>query len=680
MQVNLIGFQPSEFVKFFMLIFLAGFFATNEKFIGEYQRWQKRWSFFSFALLAIGGCILLFLVLGDLGPAMVVCFTFIILFSFSRGDFGFMVGAVVFYVLAVWLLKSSWLATGLTAASLLLMQVVLRKSLSESSVMTLVVIAGFLLIDQFPLIGTLFPRPVQRLVEHKAIWQDAWNNEVYGGDHVANGIWAMAGGGLTGQGTGEGFARSIPATHTDMVLPAIGETFGGAGIVCVFILFLIYLHRSVLVGRQTETPFLFYVCTGIGVSTFVQFLLIAGGSTGALPLSGVALPFISYGRSSLVANFMAAGFLLSASAVRGTAVQMSYIADWQDKHIVPALAAACVGLGLLIVNLSLYVLDTQKWVVQPALVVDQSGARMFSYNPRIGILMNKLRAGSLYDREGRILATGSPELIRRQQRRLLPAGSPAYNLDSAVRKRSERYYPLNEHVFFWVGDANLDVFRGGTNGYFAEYYHAAELRGFPSPTTTYPVVASRFREDRFLPRTVRAMTVSRLDYSALAPLLLAGINSPQVVAFSKRNRDVQLTVDAGLQIQIQQSIARDTSLNDNRMSVVVMESASGDVLASAGYPLPPVNDEERLTATPAEQSRLSGWTTTTDLGFTHATQPGSTAKVLTALAAFNKLGLAATKKMFVVRGYERIRTGGAKPGGSGWNGDSSNPKTCTLSS
>lgn len=664
-RVNLFGFQPSEIVKFCLILFMAGFFATNERFISEYRRWQKRWSFFSFALLAIGGSILLFLVLGDLGPAMVVCFTFIILFSFSRGDFGILVGAVVFYVLATWLLKNSLLATGLTAAGLLSMRLVKSTLVSESAMMALLVTAGFLLIDQVPFLDTLFPGPVQRLVERKAIWQDAWNNEVYGGDHVANGIWAMAGGGLTGQGAGAGFSRAIPAAHTDMVLPVIGEAFGGAGIICVFILFLIYLHRSILIGRQTGTPFLFYLCTGIGISTFVQFLLIAGGSTGALPLSGVALPFISYGGSSLVVNFLAVGFLLSASTVRGSAVQMTYIANQQDKHIIPALAAACVGLVLLAVNLSPYVLNARRWIVEPALVADRSGTRMFSYNPRIGILMNKLQAGSLYDREGRILATGNPELIRRQDRRLLPAGSPAYNLDSAMRKRLERHYPLGNHLFFWVGDANTDVFRGGTNGYFAEYRHAAELRGFAAPATTYPVVASRFQADRFLPRHAREMSVNKLDYSALAPLLLTGINSPQVTAFKNRNRDLQLTLDAGLQMQLQQALAGDTSLRDNRVSVVVMESASGDVLASAVYPLPPTNEEERLTMTPADQSRLPGWLTTTDLGFTHATQPGSTAKVLTALASFNKLGLAATRKTFVVRGYERIRTGGAEPDETG---------------
>ena len=658
--VNLFGFQPSEFVKFLVLLFLAGFFATNEKFIREYHRWQKRWPFFWFSLLAIGVCILLFLVLGDLGPAMVVCFTFIILFSFSRGDFGIMAGTVVFYVLAIWLLENSWLATGITAGVLLIARLLPVKLMSESALMALVVMAGFLLIDQLPFVDTLFPGPVQRLVERRAIWEDAWNNEVYGGDHVANGIWAIAGGGLTGQGAGRGFSRTIPAAHTDMVLPAIGEALGGAGMISVCLLFLIYLHRSVVIGRQTGTPFLFYLCTGIGLSTFIQFLLIAGGSTGALPLSGVALPFISYGGSSLVANFLAAGFLLSASRVRGTSVQMDYLTNQQDKNTLPALVAAFAGLALLIAHLVPYLVNNRKWIVKPALVVDRSGMRMFSYNPRIHILMNRLEAGSLYDREGRILATGNPELIRKQADRLLPEGRTAYNLDSAVHKRQERYYPLNDQLFFWIGNANTDVFRGGINGYFAEYQHEADLRGFAASTTAYPVVATRYREDRFLPRHPQPMTVYRRDYSALAPLLLSGISSRQVDAFKRRNRDVQLTLDAELQIRIQQSIARDTSLHDNRVSVVVMESATGDVLASAQYPLPPVKDEEQLTMTFAEQNKLPGWHTNADLGFTYATQPGSTAKVLTALAAFNKMGLPAAEKTFVVRPYERIRTGGGR--------------------
>ncbi|MDR6944834.1 FtsW/RodA/SpoVE family cell cycle protein [Mucilaginibacter pocheonensis] len=664
-KVNLLGVQPSEIVKYLIVIFLAGFFAANERFISQYASWGKRWSFFSFALIATIITLLLFLVLGDLGPAMVICFTFIILFSFSRGDFLYMAAYVLLFVLSTWVFDNVWLSALVTFGIWGLVAFLKPRLLSESAFMALIVVTAFLTIDKIPGLDKIIPGPVERLVERKAIWQDAWNNEVYGGDQVANGLWAMASGGLSGTGIGQGFAKTIPEAHTDMILPSIGEEFGWTGMAAVFILFLLYLHRSIIIGRQTGTPLLFYLSAGIGTCTFVQFILIAGGSIGALPLSGVSLPFESYGGSSLVINMVAAGFLLSVSSVKGTAVQMSYITKQQDKNLVPALAAALAAVILLTTNVSRYSVDNIHWVVKPALVADKSGLRMFSYNPRISILMNKLQAGSLLDRNGLILATSKPELIQKQKEKLAATGLMHYDLDSAMHKRLERFYPFEEQTFFWTGDDNTGVFNGSTNGYFAEYEHAAELRGFRMPVTSYNVKASRYQEDRFLPRGVKEMTVNKRDYSALAPLLLADINGPEIAAFKNKNRDVQLTVDAELQASIQQSIAADTSLLDNRVSVVIMEAATGDVLTSAVYPLPPVRNWDQLTMSQTDQNKLGTWMTTTDLGFTYASQPGSTAKVLTAMSAFNKLGIGAADVVYHVSMNERIRTKGIEPDETG---------------
>ena len=166
----------------------------------------------------------------------------------------FMALSIVFYVLITWIFKSILLSTGLTAAMLVIVTLLRRKQVSESAIMGLIVIAGFLTIDKIPHLDKLIPGPVKRLVDRKAIWTDAWNNEVYGGDQVANGLWAMSGGGISGQGVGEGFAKTIPEAHTDMILPAIGEGFGWTGIVSIFLLFLLYLHRSIIIGRQTGTP------------------------------------------------------------------------------------------------------------------------------------------------------------------------------------------------------------------------------------------------------------------------------------------------------------------------------------------------------------------------------------------------------------------------------------------
>jgi cell division protein FtsI/penicillin-binding protein 2 len=203
---------------------------------------------------------------------------------------------------------------------------------------------------------------------------------------------------------------------------------------------------------------------------------------------------------------------------------------------------------------------------------------------------------------------------------------------------------------------------GSTNGYFAEYQHMAELRGFPAPETKFEVKASRFRESRFLPRIETEMTVARRDFTALAPLLLAGINSQEVEQFKQRNRDVQLTMDAALQNSLQAGLQKLDTLQNSRISVVVMEDNTGDVLASAMYPAAPVADLERMSLTNAELNRLPYFLTTRDLGFTYASQPGSTAKLITASAAFNKLGAAAaSKKTVYVRPGDLIRTRSEEP-------------------
>ncbi|MEP7229202.1 MAG: FtsW/RodA/SpoVE family cell cycle protein [Ginsengibacter sp.] len=664
-KVNLFGFQPSEIVKYMVILFLAGFFAINEKFISEYPSFNKRLSFFVFAVVAIVATILLFLVIGDLGPAIICCFTFIILFSFSRGDFMQVVASMVLYALAIWIFKNVWLATGITVAALALYMLIAKKKLSESAVMALVVVSGFLLLDQIPVLAKIIPGPIQRLVDRKAIWSDPWNNQVYGGDQVANGIWAISTGGITGQGAGEGFAKTIPEAHTDMILPAIGEELGWAGIACVFMLFLVFLHRSIIIGRQAGAPFLFYVCAGAGIGIFVQFLLIAGGSTGALPLSGVALPFTSYGGTSLLCSMIAAGFLLGVSRFSGTQAQMKYISQRQDKNLMPALLAACAAILLLIINVSGYTFNRKKWIVEPALVADRSGARMFSYNPRISILMNRLRAGNIYDRNGRLLASSDPKMVQEQKDSLVALGIQADNIQSLSYKRQDRYYPFGEYMFFWTGDANTGIFSGGNNGYFAEYAHAAELRGFPAPVIKYEVSADRFREEKFLPVAGTEMTVTKRDYSALSDLLTSGINSNDVAEFKKRNRDVTLTIDAALQTKIEMALQQSDSVNKKRVSVVVMEDSTGDVLASACWPLPPVDDWEKLSLSENEINKLPGWNVNTDIGFTHATQPGSTAKLVTAMAAFNKLGPSVAKKTIRVYPKDLIRVNGPEPDEAG---------------
>ena len=96
-----------------------------------------------------------------------------------------------------------------------------------------------------------------------------------------------------------------------------------------------------------------------------------------------------------------------------------------------------------------------------------------------------------------------------------------------------------------------------------------------------------------------------------------------------------------------------------------MESNTGDVLASSMYPLPPVNDYDKLTLSEQEINRLPGWNVNSDIGFTYATQPGSTAKLVTSLAAFNKLGEAAATLTKHIYPQDLIRIKSLEPDEAG---------------
>ena len=151
--------------------------------------------------------------------------------------------------------------------------------LAEGPVLLVLVLATFAFGDQIPVVG-------DRLAGRKAMWLSPWNNDVYGGDHLAHSFWTIATGGWVGQGLGKGYATAMPAAHTDMILPSLAEGLGWVGLLAVCLLLFILLHRTLLHARRAGQPFSFYLCAGIGLATGVQFLLIAGGSIGGVSVNG----------------------------------------------------------------------------------------------------------------------------------------------------------------------------------------------------------------------------------------------------------------------------------------------------------------------------------------------------------------------------------------------------------
>lgn len=648
LQLGGFTFQPSEITKYFLLFFLAAFFAANEENIRNLS--DIRWRFYiNWGVFAgIGLILALYLFMGDMGPALVVCFTFLFFYSIARGNLLFTVLAGLIYG-GLLLVLPGWMAT---AAALLLVVIGLLvqgnlrstkwygafAAIADAPVIIIMVIAAFAFGDRVPGIG-------ERLADRKAMWLSQWDNDVFGGDHLAHSYWTLSSGGFSGQGIGRGFPNTMPAAHTDMILPSIGEELGWLGLVAVLLLFGILIHRSFLHARRSGQPFTFYLCAGIAITIGIQLLIIAGGSIGLLPLTGVAVPFLSYGKISLIINLAAMGIVAGISAREGQEVQRERMQKNYDPVLATGIAFFLIGIIVLSVKLLfVQVIDRDKYIVKQARVVMRNGVPVYSYNPRIDKLMRLLAAGNVYDRKGLVLATSETAAIQQNIDTLQAAGLTRPYLQQLMQKRVRRFYPFAENLFFWTGDYNTRLFWGQANGYFAEARHLTALRGFGITREIQDSVYTLYQPDRFTRPFYKTVPMARYDYTALVDGLKSGIDTNEVAIRKIRDKDrnIHLTVDAALQVELQDSL-RNSLFQQKRISVVVLDAATGDVLASALNPLPNLQSPELLQLSDRERNQLEMPVTERDLGMTYSTAPGSTAKILTAMAGFNKMGMAATE-------------------------------------
>ena len=122
----------------------------------------------------------------------------------------------------------------------------------------------------------------------------------------------LASGGIFGSGLGSGKQKwgNLPAAHTDFIFSVIGEELGLLGTLVVLFLFAILILSIFRVALRAENSFDRYVIAGIGSWIVIQVLMNIGSVISVLPVVGVTLPFISYGGSSLIATFVAVGYVL----------------------------------------------------------------------------------------------------------------------------------------------------------------------------------------------------------------------------------------------------------------------------------------------------------------------------------------------------------------------------------
>lgn len=609
-KVNLFGFQPVEVIKILVVLFLAGYFLDRWEFLrelpekraglGGLPRWLRipKLEYVLPPVLAMGLVLFFFFLQKDLGPALVLAFLFLLLYSVARG-------------------RPAMLAVG-----------------------AVVVVAAFLIGYKLG-----YPRTVSGRI---AMWLSPWDNGFRGGEHLAQALWAVAGGSLSGMGLGLGDPANVPEIHTDMVLAAIGEELGFVGLLAVFSLYAFLIYRGLRTALRASGVYGFFLALGLTLLLALPVLLIAGGVLGLVPLSGVVSPFLSFGRSAMLANFFIVGMLLAISARHRGEGDGAAARRFQG-------AVRWVGLGLgaallVIVGRAAWVQLVQEddVLTRGALTLQADGWRRFQYNPRLAAIAETIPRGTIFDRNGIPLASSDIQQLGKHGADYAALG---LQLTPAEIARGGRVYPFGGRTFHLLGDARDKVNWAASNSSYVERDSRIRLQGYDDYAAVVEVVQ---------PDGTKADLV-KLDYRELIPLLRNRYRPERKVVqdILNRPRDVRLSIDARLQVAVEDILAR-TAQEVGRnagAAAVVMDAQTGDLLASASYPWPHELPIELPLKRPAEHGNEM-----IDRARYGIYPPGSTFKLVTAMAALRKdPGLAA-------RTFECKALSGGRVGNSvrGW--------------
>jgi cell division protein FtsW (lipid II flippase) len=267
-----IAFQPTEFAKLCIIVFLASYLDERgeamvtgaRQFMGMTLPHLKH---FGPLLVVWGAAMLMLVVIRDLGSSLMFFGAFLALLYVATGRVFFVISGMALFVAGSW----------------------------------------------------FFANTVGHVQDRIDVWLDPWKDPDGSGYQIAQSLFAQADGGLFGKGFGETLLQLpngspiVPAPHTDLIYAVITDEvglFGAAGVVLIYMLFA---ERGLKIATLARDGFLKLLATGLTVVFALQAFVIIGGVTRVIPLTGVTLPFISYGGSSIVANFVLLALLLAIS-------------------------------------------------------------------------------------------------------------------------------------------------------------------------------------------------------------------------------------------------------------------------------------------------------------------------------------------------------------------------------
>jgi hypothetical protein len=346
-------------------------------------------------------------------------------------------------------------------------------------------------------------------------------------------------------------------------------------------------------------------------------------------LTGVVTPFVSFGGSAMLANFIALGML---TAIRRHATAKPLVTAPFQVAVRGSIAVFSVGAVVLIAILfDVQVVRADAYAARPYLGIQGDGHRRYQYNQRLTDVLATIPRGTVFDRRGLPLASGDQAVTRRardayKKAGVEDAGCATPVVVSGFSRTEERCYPLGGAAFHLLGDVRDGRNWSASNTAYIERDAQDRLRGFDDHATSVKVPDA----------SGELVTTIQRDYRELIPLLRHRYspNQSEVKAFLNRSRDLTLTIDAPLQASVANILSKYAARSaTGHAAAVVINPDTGDRTEESEDETESVIDRARFGLYP----------------------PGSTFKLVTASAALRQnLALRNSRFMCSLQGDGRV--------------------------